>query len=160
MKNDITIKSTVSATVVMNVPSLHLNRTWLKKGAIQKIPMEILEQAIYDPGVEYLFKTGILYIDDIETKIALGLEDPDNTEEPSILLIDDATAKKLLQETPLKEFRETLEKLSHDQIVELAKTAVDLKITDYQRDKLLKEKTEIDVFSIVTRVETDEEENN
>ena len=74
-RKDITIKSTVKAIVVMNVPSLNLRRTWQKKGAIQKIPMELLEQAIYDPGVEYLFRSGTLYIEDMEAKIVLGLEE-------------------------------------------------------------------------------------
>jgi hypothetical protein len=75
--NMITIKSTVKAQVSISVPSLNLRRFWPKAGAIQRIPFDLLEQAIYEPGVEYLFKTGILYIDDMETKIKLGLEEPE-----------------------------------------------------------------------------------
>lgn len=156
MKNDVNVKSTIKAIVVMNVPTLNLKKTWSKKGAVQKIPFDLLEQAIYEPGVEYLFKSGILYIDDLDTKIQLGLEE-EGEEELKILLIDDKTAKHLLENVPLKEFRETVEKISHDQAIELAKTAIDMRINDYQRAKILKEKTSIDVFGQIIKLQEEEE---
>lgn len=162
VRNDITVKSTVRAIVVMNVPSLNLKRTWQKKGAIQKIPMDLLEQAIYDPGVEYLFKSGTLYIDDMEAKIVLGLEEPGTEEPTNVIALSTEDAEKLLKNTPLKDFREKVASLSHDQAVELANMAVDLKVTDYQRAQILKEKTEIDVFkaAVAAQEEADKTANN
>lgn len=157
IRDDVIVKSMVKAVVVMNVPTLNIKRTWLKKGAIQRIPKEILEQAIYDPGVEYLFKTGILYIDDMQTKIDLGLEEPETTEPTNVIVLDNEAAKKLLTATPLKEYRETINKLSHEQLVELANTAVELEVTDYQRLNLLKQKTDIDVFKVVLANKEDKE---
>ena len=148
-RKDITIKSTVKAIVVMNVPSLNLRRTWQKKGAIQKIPMELLEQAIYDPGVEYLFRSGTLYIEDMEAKIALGLEEPGTEVPTKIIALTTEEAEKLLKNTALKDFREKVASLSQDQANELVNVAIDLKITDYQRAQILKEKTGIDVFKFV-----------
>ena len=66
MENMVSIKSTVKALVSINVPTLNLRRSWPKKGAVQKIPFDVLEQAYFEPGVEYLFKTGVLYIEDME----------------------------------------------------------------------------------------------
>ena len=156
-RKDITIKSTVKAIVVMNVPSLNLRRTWQKKGAIQKIPMELLEQAIYDPGVEYLFRSGTLYIEDMEAKIVLGLEEPGTEVPTKIIALTTEEAEKLLKNTALKDFREKVASLSQDQANELVNVAIDLKITDYQRAQILKEKTGIDVFKFV--IENEAKEN-
>ena len=49
--------------------------------AKKTIDLEVLKEAIYDPGTEYLFKQKILYIDDKEVRIELGLEEPDSEEE-------------------------------------------------------------------------------
>ena len=146
MENMVNIKSTIKALVSINVPSLNLRRSWAKKGAIQKIPFDVLEQAYFEPGVEYLFKTGVLYIEDMEVKKALGLEAPEAEAPETILELTDEYAKKLLTGTPLKELKEIIEKLTHEQLVELSYIAVDLGVTDFQRCKLLKDKTGIDVM--------------
>lgn len=146
MNKMIDVKSTVKAMVSINVPSLNLRRSWAKKGAIQKIDADLLQQAYFEPGVEYLFKTGILYIDDMNVKIALGLEAPGAEEPTNVIELTDEYAKKLLTGTAFKDLKEILEKLSHDQLIELANTAIELEVTDYQRCKLLMDKTGIDVM--------------
>lgn len=146
MENMVSIKSTIKALVSINVPNLNLRRSWPKKGAVQKIPFDVLEQAYFEPGVEYLFKTGVLYIDDMEVKRALGLEAPEAEEPETIIDLSDSFMSKLLTATPLKDMRETLEKLSHEQLVELSYYAVEIGVTDFQRCKLLKDKTGIDVM--------------
>lgn len=146
MENMVNIKSTVKALVSINVPTLNLRRSWPKKGAIQKIPFDVLEQAYFEPGVEYLFKTGVLYIEDMEVKRALGLEDPEAEAPTAIIDLTDDYMKKLLTATPLKDFREEVEKLSHEQIKELVQFAVEIGVTDYHRCKLLQEKTGFDVM--------------
>lgn len=146
MENMVNIKSTVKALVSINVPTLNLRRSWPKKGAIQKIPFDVLEQAYFEPGVEYLFKTGVLYIEDMEVKRALGLEDPEAEVPTAIIDLTEDYMKKLLTATPLKDFREEVEKLSHEQIKELIQFAVEIGVTDYHRCKLLQEKTGFDVM--------------
>ena len=146
MENMVNIKSTVKALVSINVPTLNLRRSWPKKGAIQKIPFDVLEQAYFEPGVEYLFKTGVLYIEDMEVKRALGLEDLEAEAPTAIIDLTEDYMKKLLTATPLKDFREEVEKLSHEQIKELVQFAVEIGVTDYHRCKLLQEKTGFDVM--------------
>ena len=146
MENMVNIKSTVKALVSINVPTLNLRRSWPKKGAIQKIPFDVLEQAYFEPGVEYLFKTGVLYIEDMEVKRALGLEDPETEVPTAIIDLTDDYMKKLLTATPLKDFREEVEKLSHEQIKELVQFAVEIGVTDFHRCKFLQEKTGFDVM--------------
>ena len=159
MENMVNIKSTVKALVSINVPTLNLRRSWPKKGAIQKIPFDVLEQAYFEPGVEYLFKTGVLYIEDMEVKRALGLEDPEAEAPTAIIDLTEDYMKKLLTATPLKDFREEVEKLSHEQIKELVQFAVEIGVTDYHRCKLLQEKTGFDVMKAAIARKEEEAEN-
>lgn len=145
----ITIKSTSHATVVLNVPSLNLRRRWAKQGAIQKIPLDTLQMAMYERGVESLFKSGILYIDDMAAKITLGLEE-EGTENPTnIVYLDEAAAKKILTGTPIKDFPAALDALTKEQGKTLAQYAIDMRISDGNRCSLIKDKTGIDVLQKV-----------
>lgn len=159
MENMVNIKSTVKALVSINVPTLNLRRSWPKKGAVQKIPFDVLEQAYFEPGVEYLFKTGVLYIDDMAVKQALGLEAPDAEEPTAIIDLTEEFMKKLLTGTALKDFREEVEKLSHEQIKELVNYAVEIGVTDYHRCKILQDKTGFDVMKAAVARKEEETEN-
>lgn len=159
MENMVNIKSTVKALVSINVPTLNLRRSWPKKGAVQKIPFDVLEQAYFEPGVEYLFKTGVLYIDDMAVKQALGLEAPDAEEPTAIIDLTEEFMKKLLTGTALKDFREEVEKLSHEQIKELVNYAVEIGVTDYHRCKILQDKTGFDVMRAAVARKEEEAEN-
>lgn len=159
MENMVNIKSTVKALVSINVPTLNLRRSWPKKGAVQKIPFDVLEQAYFEPGVEYLFKTGVLYIEDMAVKQALGLEAPDAEEPTAIIDLTEEFMKKLLTGTALKDFREEVEKLSHEQIKELVNYAVEIGVTDYHRCKILQDKTGFDVMRAAVARKEEEAEN-
>lgn len=145
----ITIYSASHAVVVLTVPALNLRRRWAKQGAIQKIPFETLQMAFYEPGVEALFKSGILYIEDMEAKITLGLEE-EGTEQPTnVVFLTEELAKKILTGTPIKNIPEELDKLTGDQCVELAQYAVKFRITDMARCNLIKERSGVDVLKKV-----------
>ena len=64
----IKIKSMTNGRIGIKIPELRLNRTWEKKGSVTDIDFDTLSQAMYYPGVDYMFKEGILYIDDMEAK--------------------------------------------------------------------------------------------
>jgi hypothetical protein len=154
---NIRIKSMVKSTVVLTVPHLNLRRTWAKKGAIQMISLENLEQAIFEPGVEFLFKSGLLFIDDLDTRVTLGLEQPGVTPDTvEIIELTDEYAKTLLQNTTLSEFQEKIKKLSISQVQELTSIAIELSITDYHRCEILKSATGKDVLKIVLRNKEEE----
>lgn len=149
MAKMIDVMSTAKARIIVNVPSLNFRRIWPKKGAVVKIPEDILDQAFYEPGVEYLFKTGLLFISDMGKKIELGIEDEGTTEPTRVLLIDDKEAKRMIEEMPEKEFVETLDRLSHDQLMDLAFTAIDLECTNYEKNSARQRKTDINVYKAV-----------
>jgi hypothetical protein len=54
-----------------------VKKVWQKKGAKLPISKDLLRENFYDSGVEGMFRKGILYMDDMDFKIELGLEEPD-----------------------------------------------------------------------------------
>ena len=103
--SNVIVENLVKNRVVINVPDLNLKRTWEGKGVKRSIPFDVMVQAIYEPGVENLFKQGILYIDNMEQKIALGLEEEGTTEPTNIVVIDDNKRRRLLTVSPIQELK-------------------------------------------------------
>lgn len=92
------VVSNTIGEVVINVPSMHFRRVWERKGSKKPIDLDTLKEIIYDPGVEKMFRQGILYIEDMPVKIELDLED-EGTETPTrIVVLTDEQRKELLSE--------------------------------------------------------------
>lgn len=147
MMKPVLVRSTVKAQVGINIPYLNLKRTWPKKNTVLRLPKESLMQAIYEPGVEYLFKTGILVVEDEQDRIDLGLQDP--VTGATVYILTDEKAEELIKKASIEEFKEEIEKMSHDQKVELAQTAIELNSTSYDKNLYLKQVAEINVDAIV-----------
>ena len=149
MDKKVKVVSLVSQRVVLTVPDLRLRRVWERKGAVAVIPFEQLEEAMYSPGVENLFKTGILGIDDMETKIALGLE-PEGAKAPiNVITLNDEQRKRYLTVMPLHEFKEEIKKLPIEQINELAAYAIEHEILDFDKSEIIKKYVDVDIMRAV-----------
>ena len=149
MDKKVKVVSLVSQRVVLTVPDLRLRRVWERKGAVAVIPFEQLEEAMYSPGVENLFKNGILGIDDMETKIALGLE-PEGAKAPiNIITLNDEQRKRYLTAMPLHEFKEEIKKLPIEQINELAAYAIEHEILDFDKSEIIKKYVDVDIMRAV-----------
>ena len=124
--NDIVyVTSMADAIVGFSVPNRHYSRSWARKGTRLPIEKDILREAIYEPGIEYLFKNGILYIDDMDFKIELGLETEGSTEETAtIVAFDDKLAMRIIKFMPLADAKKMIEKLTPTQKQELFTFAV------------------------------------
>lgn len=149
MDKKVKVVSLVSQRVVLTVPDLRLRRVWERKGAVAVIPFEQLEEAMYSPGVENLFKNGILGIEDMETKIALGLE-PEGAKAPvNIITLNDEQRKRYLTVMPLHEFKEEIKKLPIEQINELAAYAIEHEILDFDKSEIIKKYVDVDIMRAV-----------
>ena len=149
MDKKVKVASLVSQRVVLTVPDLRLRRVWEKKGAVMTIPFEQLEEAMYSPGVENLFRNGLLGIDDMEVKIALGLE-PEGAKEPvNIITLNDEQRKRYLTVMPLHEFKEKLRELPIEQINELAAYAIEHEILNFDKSEEIKKYVNVDVMRAV-----------
>lgn len=149
MDKKVKVVSLVSHRVILTVPELRLRRVWERKGAVALIPFEQLEEAMYSPGVEALFKNGTLGIDDMEVKIALGLEPEDAKEPVNIITLNDEQRKRYLTVMPLHEFKEKLAELPREQITELAAYAIANKIMDYDKSEEIKRYIDVDIMTAI-----------
>ena len=146
MNDKVMVTSMVGGTI--SASSLE-HRVWNEKG--QKLPVskDVLREAIYEPGVEYMFKNGILYIDDMEFKIELDLEAPGTETPTEVLPIDDKYLNRVLKLMPLSEMKSTIDKMSIVQKQELVDYAS--KQNDIQLDRLaiVSEKCGVDVLKTI-----------
>ena len=149
MDTKVKVKSLVSSRVVLSMPDLRLKREWERKGTIRTIPFDQLEEAMYSPGVESLFREGVLGIDDMEVKIALGLEEEGTVEPTNIITLDDNQRERYMKNMPMPEFRQEVKKLPHEQLVELAYYAIEHEIANFDKSELLLKLTDIDILSAI-----------
>ena len=146
MNEKVMVTSMVGGTI--SAPSLE-HRVWNKKG--QKLPVskDVLREAIYDPGVEYMFKNGILYIDEMNFKIELGLESEGTTTPTAVLPVDDKYLNRVLKLMPVSEMKASIDKMSAAQKQELVDYAS--KQNDIQLDRLaiVSEKCNVDILKTI-----------
>ena len=146
MNEKVMVTSMVGGTI--SAASLE-HRVWNKKG--QKLPVskDVLREAIYEPGIEYMFKKGILYIDDMDMKIELGLESPGATAPTDILPVDDKYLNRVLKLMPIVEMKAAIDKMSIVQKQELVDYAS--KQNDIQLDRLaiVSEKCNVDILKTI-----------
>ena len=146
MNEKVMVTSMVGGTV--SASSLE-HRVWNKKG--QKLPVskDVLREAIYEPGVEYMFKKGILYIEDMDFKIELGLESEGTKAPTEILPVDDKYLNRVLKLMPISEMKAAIDKMSVVQKQELVDYAS--KQNDIQLDRLaiVSEKCKVDILKTI-----------
>lgn len=146
MNDKVMVTSMVGGTI--SAASLE-HRVWNKKG--QKLPVskDVLREAIYEPGIEYMFKKGILYIDDMEMKIELGLETPGTTAPTEVLPVDDKYLNRVLKLMPISEMKAAIDKMSIVQKQELVDYAS--KQNDIQLDRLaiVSDKCNVDILKTI-----------
>ena len=157
----VTLTNTVEAVVGIDVPDLHLKRLWERKGAKKKIPFDVLQEAFYDPSVEYLLREGILYIDDLDVKIALGLEDEDAKEpgaQLKIQLLKDEEINRILTVMPMYEFKDKIKTLTKEQVQSVITYAIEHEVSNYEKCEFLKEFAGVDIINTIRLNRQDKEE--
>ena len=126
-----------------------MRKTWPRKGTKLPIEKDLLREAIYEPGVEFMFKNGILYIDDMDFKIELGLEEEGTKTPTNIIALDEKYMNRIMRLMPLAEMRTTVIKLTDNQKRELIDYASGQNDLSMDRLNILKELTGIDVLKVI-----------
>lgn len=162
MENKVKVVNLISSRVNINIPDIRLNRIWERKGAVKVIPFDQLEEAMYNPGVEALFREGILGIDDLEIKKALGLEPDDATEPVNIIVLNDNQRKRYLTVMPTSEFKAKVKELPIEQVRELAKYAIDNEIAAFDKAEIIKKMIGTDIIGTIqlNKADTEKLEDN
>ena len=151
MNEKVIVTSMVTQSVGIDLPQngYKVQKYWPQKGAKVTLDKEMLREAIYEPGVEYMFKTGMLYIDDMAFKIELGLEEEGAQAPTKVIPMDEKYLERVLKRMPAAEMKQVIKKMSSDQIQELILYAT--KQNDIQLDRLtvIKELTGTDLFKVI-----------
>ena len=161
----VAVISKTNAQVTLSLPEYKFERTWAKKNSKILINKEMLAEAMFDPGVEYLFKQGLLYIEDMDIKKDLNLEDPDATEPENIIVLNDSQMRRLLTVAPVNEMKSVAKKMGKEQLNEFAQFAIELGDISLERSEIIKEIAkrygiELDVArSILLRKQAEEKED-
>lgn len=162
-ENDrIEIENLTNGVVSIEIPELLLKVEWARKGVKRKIEFGKLQQALFDNGTEYMFKNGMLYIEDLDAKKALELEPPDAEVPENIIVLSESQMKRLLTTAPIEELKKTLQEISKEQINELVTYAINKEITDFNRCDIIKKASGKDIIRAIQLNRQDKEklENN
>ena len=154
----IKVVNTTTSKVSVNVPSVPFKHEWLGQNAFFMIPQETLEQILFDPGVEYMFKTGMLYIEEMETKQELGLEPVEAKEPVNIIVLTDKERRYYMVNMPFDEFKKKVDQLNREQATLLAEYAIANRLADIDKSDYLKEKTGRDIYQAIRLSRQNQEE--
>lgn len=158
MNEKVIVTSMVSGRIGLVLPHMHINKVWPKKGTKLPIEKDILREAIYEPGVEYMFKQGLLYIEDMDFKIELGLEEEGTKAPKNIVPMDEKYMIRVLKNMPITEMQMAIKGMNDNQKRELIDFASEQNDIQFDRMDVLKKLTGIDVVKVIELKRSKEEE--
>lgn len=147
----INLKSTVNKTVGVKLPEYNVNRVWKQKGQTIPLPYDTVEQMLWNEGFRNMIDRGILYIDNLQDKIDLGLEPEDAKKPENIIVVSDTEIKNLLTVSTLEQFKKSVDRLNRTQIDNIINYAVINDLVDVAKAMYLKELTGVDILENVSR---------
>ena len=151
-----TVTNTTNHPILIELPDSKFRRTWQANSAF-KVDIDILREAVYDTGFKAFLDDGVLFIEEKEIRVDLGLEEAD-AEKPFVTILKPAQMTRLIKAAEIKEFRETLAEITKEQALSLVDLAIKEKSISMEKLIALKEKTGIDVVKAI-ELERQNEEN-
>ena len=104
---------------------------------------------MYDNGVEYMFSTGMLYIEDMEVKKELGIEPEDATESVNVIVLSDKDMRRYWTVLPVAEFKQKIAALSREQKKNLVDFAVENEIMNLEKSEIMKQAVDMDAIQMI-----------
>lgn len=158
MNERVMVTSMVSGRIGLVLPRLHINKVWPKKNTKLPVEKDVLREAIYEPGVEYMFKQGLLYIDDMDFKIELGLEEEGTKTPTNVIPMDEKYMARVLKLMPIAEMKKAISAMNDNQKRELIDFASEQNDISFDRMDVIKKLTGIDVVKVIELKRSKEEE--
>lgn len=150
--------SMVDGRIGVNSAELRYSRQWLQKGSTVQIEKNILEELMYDTGFRYMIETGMLYIEDLQTKKDLGLEPEDATEPVNIKPLTDKEMRQYMVSMPFATFKEKIAELKYEQIQNIADFAIKNRLADFDKALHIKKICGKDIIRAIQLNDLDKEE--
>lgn len=152
--------STSLGEVYVTLPEYGINRIWPRKGATMEVDYKKLKEALYHEGVRNMFASGILYIEEMQDKIDLGLEPPEAKNPENIIILSEKEMRVLITASTLDKFEEKLSTVSNSQVEALCGYAVLNKLLpSFEKNSYLKERAGVDVIASIQLLSESEAEN-
>lgn len=146
----VALKSTIDSLVSVRKPEFGVNRRWQKMGQTQTLPFDIVSQLLWDSGFRSLIDSGILYIEDMQTKKDLGLE-PEEADKPvNILVLNEKQMTEFMTSLPIDVFKREVSNLPRIQVDNLVSFAAEHRYTDSEKCYFLKQLCGKDVLKMVS----------
>lgn len=146
----VALKSTVDSLVSVRKPEFGVNRRWQKMGQTQTLPFDTVSQLLWDSGFRSLIDSGILYIEDMQTKKDLGLE-PEEADKPvNILVLNEKQMIEFMTSLPIDVFKREVSNLPRIQVDNLVSFAAEHRYTDSEKCYFLKQLCGKDVLKMVS----------
>lgn len=143
------IKNMYDAVVSVIKPEYGIQRKWQKLGQTIGIPYDIVEQLLWDKGFKNLIDTGILYIEDMQTKIDLGLEPEGATKPVNIRTLNEEDMKNIWN-APIAVFKKEIGDLPRLQVDALIEYAITNDIADATKCIYIKQVTGRDILKAIS----------
>lgn len=151
-----TVTNTTNHSVLIQLPDIKFRRTWQKDSSI-KVDIEVLREAIYDVGFKAFIDEGVLFIEEKEIRVELGLEEEDS-EKPFITILKPAQMTRLIKAASIEEFKTTLSEITKEQALTLVDMAIKDKTISMDKLMALKDKTGIDAVKAIELERQNEED--
>ena len=146
----VALKSTIDSMVSVRKPEYGVNRRWQKIGQTQMLPFDTVYQMLWDSGFRSLIDSGILYIEDLQTKKDLGLEPEEATGPVNILVLTEQQMKEYMTSLPIDVFKREVSKLPRIQVDNLISFAAQNRYTDSEKCYYLKQLCGKDILKMVS----------
>ena len=153
----VNVKSLTVGDVSVFEPSIPFRMSWPNKGTTRQIDEDVLQQLMYMPGFEYMINNGILYIEYMEVKKDLGIEPEDASEPVNVIVLTDKERRRYMVNLSIEEFKKKVGELGYEQVKLLADYAIENKLVDYDKCKILKEVCGRDVIEAIKLSELNKE---
>jgi len=147
--NTVTVKNMTNSPVTIMSRNHHLIREIAPHGASTYFDKTLFEQLLFEPGIKYMIDSGILYIEDMETKKELGIEPEDAKEPVNVIVLTDKQRRQYMVNLSLDEFKEKVDKLGYEQVELLADYATANKLIDFDKCEYIKKKSGRDIISAI-----------
>lgn len=145
----VVIKNMYDAVVSVIKPEYGIQRKWQKLGQAVAIPYDTVEQLLWDRGFRNLIDSGILYIEDMQTKIDLGLEPEGATKPVNIRTLNEEDMKNLWN-APIAVFKKEIGDLPKIQVDALVDYAIAHDIADAAKCIYIRQVTGKDILKAIS----------
>lgn len=123
MSDKIKVISAVDGRCGIDNLDLKISRRWPARGSVVTFTREQIDELQFDPAFMNMVREGLLYIEDMDVKKEIGIE-PEDAEQPTIILMDEKALKRFWKDMPLSQFKVEAKGLTTEQIKGLAEYAI------------------------------------